>query len=152
MKTTGIAVTMEAIKVRRYTPEDYSSIVALYKETEMPGSEFDLNRDSEQRLQKRIENDPDAILIGEVSGEVVGSVSLIEDGRVAWLFRFRVREIEGEEDIAKKLLDAAVKTLNNKGHGQILVYTPVGETKFQQRYKDLGFNQGHDYTCFWKDI
>ena len=102
---------MEAIKVRSYTPEDYSSVVALYKETEMPGSEFDLNRDSEQRLQKRIENDPDAILIGKVGGKVVGSVSLIEDGRVAWLFRFRVREIEGEEDIAKTLLDVAVNTL-----------------------------------------
>jgi hypothetical protein len=143
---------MKQVKVRSYTPQDYASVAELYKETEMPGSEFDLNRDSEQRLQKRIENDADAILVCEVEDKLVGSVSLIEDGRVAWLFRFRVKEIDGEEEIAKTLLDAAIEILKNKGHHQILVYTPIGETKFQQRYKDLGFSQGSDYTCFWKNV
>src|SRR6185369_3786941 len=116
--------------IRQYKPADYDKVVALYKETEMPGSEFDLNRDSEERLQKRIENDPDAILLAEADGQLVGSVSLIEDGRVAWLFRFRVKEIDGEEEIAKTLLDKAIGILKKKGHNQILVYTPVGETKF----------------------
>jgi len=140
------------ITVRNYTNGDYDKVVALYKETEMPGSEFDLNRDSKERLQKRIESDPDSILLAELNGEVVGSVSLIEDGRVAWLFRFRVKEIEGDEEIAEQLLDRAVEALQNKGHHQVLVYTPVGETKFQQRYKNFGFSKGHEYACFWKDI
>jgi predicted N-acetyltransferase YhbS len=145
-------IAMQVTKVRGYIPEDYPSVAALYKETEMPGSEFDVNRDSEQRLQKRIENDPDAILVAEMAGQIVGSVSLIEDGRVAWLFRFRVKEIEQEEQIAKELLDKAVEALRDKGHHEVLVYTPVDEAKFQQRYRDLGFTQGHNYACFWKDI
>lgn len=143
---------MQNLAVRAYVSEDYESVAALYRETEMPGSEFDLNRDSEQRLRSRIQSDPDAILVAEYDGQLVGSVSLIEDGRVAWLFRFRVQEMEGEEEIASQLLDMAMEVLRNKGHREVLVYTPVGETKFQQRYLDLGFNKGHDYTCFWKAI
>ncbi len=140
------------MNIRRYKTDDYPRIVELYKQTEMPGSEFDNNRDSEERLRTRIENDPDAILVAEIDGKLVGSVSLIEDGRVAWLFRFRVMERDGDEEIAEALYNKATEILLNKGHHQVLVYTPVGETKFQQRYKNLGFIQGHDYTCFWKDI
>jgi ribosomal protein S18 acetylase RimI-like enzyme len=139
-------------EIRNYTNSDYHKVAALYKETEMPGSEFDLNRDSKVRLQRRIENDPDSILLAELNGEVVGSVSLIEDGRVAWLFRFRVKEMSGDEEIAEHLLDKAIEILRSKGHRQVLVYTPVGETKFQERYRNFGFSEGHEYTCFWRDI
>ena len=141
-----------SITIRFYTPNDYDEIVKLYRVTEMPGSEFDLNRDSKERLNKRIDNDPDSILIAESGGKIIGSVSLIEDGRVAWLFRFRVIEEKGEEKVANLLYEKAKEVLQKKGHHQVLVYTPVGETKFQNRYRNLGFNRGHDYTCFWKDI
>jgi hypothetical protein len=143
---------MNTLIIRPYITDDYEKVAELYRETEMPGSRFDMNRDSKQRLQARIEHDPDSILIGEQEGEVVASVSLIEDGRVAWLFRFRVREIEGDEEIAAKLLDKAIEVFQGKGHHEVLVYTPVGETKFEQRYLNLGFTKGHDYTCFWKEI
>ena len=143
---------MESIKIREYNPADYDKVAALYKETELPGSEFDLNRDSEEKLKRRIENDPAGILVAEQGEKIVGSVSLIEDGRVAWLFRFRVMEIEGDEEIARALYDKAATILQEKGHHEILVYTVLGETKFHDRYKNLGFTQGHDYTCFWKNI
>lgn len=141
------------MKIRPYTPNDYPSIIKLYKDTEMPGSEFDINRDSEVKLTKRIAIDPESILLAEDNGQMVGSVSLIEDGRVAWLFRFRVREdISNEEEVASALYESAKKALLDRGHHQVLVYTTVDEEKFKDRYKNLGFNQGHDYTCFWKDI
>jgi|GEM_PF-773592 len=144
---------MSRLQIRSYTQSDYEAIFKLYKDTEMPGSEFDLSRDSEERLANRIKGDPDSIILGEVDDQLVGSVSLIEDGRVAWLFRFRVREdIDNEEEVAQQLLVKSVEVLKSKGHKQILVYTTVDEAKFKERYINLGFSQGHDYTCFWKDI
>jgi len=141
------------MKIRAYKSSDYPGIIKLYKETEMPGSEFDANRDGEEKLAKRISVDPESILLAEDNGIIVGSVSLIEDSRVAWLFRFRVREdISNEEEVANLLYESAKKVLLNRGHHQVLVYTTVDEEKFKNRYKNLGFNQGHDYTCFWKDI
>ena len=139
-----------SVSVRSYSPSDYEHIVIFYKQGDLYGGQYDENRDSRERLQKRVEADADAILIAERDGVVVGTVSLIEDGRVAWLFRFCVAK--GEDDIAKVLLDKAFEALKKKGHQQVLVYTPVGNENLNSRYEKLGFTKGGDYTCFWKNI
>lgn len=138
-----------SVVVRAYTSADYEAVAGLYKQSELYGGQFDENRDSKERLQKRLEADPDAILIAEQNGEVVGTVSLIEDGRVAWLFRFAVA---GEDEVAQALFARAVEALKRKGHNQVLIYTPVENKELSHRYEKLGFTKGNDYTCFWKDI
>ncbi len=138
------------MRVRSYVPSDYKQVASLYKNGNLYGGQYDESRDSRERLQKRIEADSDAILVAEENGNIVGTVSLIEDGRVAWLFRFCVAE--GVDDIAKALLDKALEALRRKGHQQVLVYTSVGNENLNSRYEKLGFTKGGDYTCFWKNI
>ena len=140
------------IEIRSYSKDDYSELVKLYKNSSLYGGVCDENRDAEEKLARRIEADPDAILIAELGGQVVGTVSLIEDGRVAWLFRFAVAEIPEEQDVAQVLLHAASTALNTKGHHQVLVYTPIDNQRLKARYEGLGFTKGNDFTCFWKDI
>lgn len=138
--------------VRSYTPLDYVHVVALYKQPELYGGNFDEARDAEEKLRKRVEADPDAILVAQDNGKIVGTVSLIEDGRVAWLFRFCVQKLPNELAIAQTLLDNAVASLKAKGHTQVLVYTPTDKLELHKRYEDLEFRKGGDYTCFWKNI
>ena len=76
------------MNIRQYRTEDYGQLKALYLQSELFGGQFDENRDSVEKLQKRVEADPNAILVAESGGVICGTVSLIEDGRVAWLFRF----------------------------------------------------------------
>jgi predicted N-acetyltransferase YhbS len=140
------------MNIRPYQPTDYEQVVALYRQSELYGGQFDENRDSEERLQKRVEADPDAILVTEQDTKIVGTVSLIEDGRVAWLFRFAVLQGEQQTVITKALCDAALAALKAKGHNQVLVYAPVGNDRLDNRYERLGFNRGGNYTCYWKNI
>lgn len=141
---------MQNLTIRPYSPSDYKQVAALYKLKELYGGVFDENRDSNEKLKKRIENDPDSILVAEEGGKIVGTVSLIEDGRVAWLFRFVV--IENNEKIIQALLKCAEEALLKKGHHQVLVYTPSGNKDLYKRYKKLGFTKGADYTCYWMDF
>lgn len=140
------------MNIRPYQSADYEQVAALYRQSELYGGQFDENRDSADRLRKRIEADPDAILIAEEDTQLLGTVSLIEDGRVAWLFRFAVQQGEQEAEVTRALSNAAVVALKAKGHNQVLVYTPVGNDTLGDRYESLGFNRGGDYTCYWKDI
>jgi predicted N-acetyltransferase YhbS len=140
------------MQIRSYTEKDYPELLQLYSDSSLYGGVVDENRDAREKLQKRIEADPDAILIAEHDGRIVGSVSLIEDGRVAWLFRFAVAHIPNEQAIVAVLVTAASKALKKKGHHQVLVYTPVGNSRLDTRYEQLGFTKGSDYTCLWKDI
>lgn len=140
------------MNIRPYQPSDYEQVVALYRQSELYGGHFDENRDSEERLRKRTEADPDAILVAEETTRLIGTVSLIDDGRVAWLFRFAVEQGENESAITQALCDAAFLALKARGHNQVLVYTPVGNNRLDARYESLSFNRGSDYTCYWKDI
>lgn len=140
------------MNIRHYQPADYEQIAALYRQSDLYGGQFNENRDSADRLRKRIEADPDAILVAVQDTEIVGTVSLIEDGRVAWFFRFAVQQGEQEAEVTRALSDAALAALKAKGHNQVLVYTPVGNDTLDSRYEALGFNRGGDYTCYWKDI
>lgn len=141
-----------SIKIRQYQPTDYEQVAALYKQSELFGGQYDNNRDSEEKLRTRVEADPDAIFVAQLNDNIVGTVSLIEDGRVAWLFRFAVAQIPEEGNIAKQLYEHASKTLQTKGHNQVLVYAPAGNKSFETRYTQLGFTTGGDYTCYWKNL
>lgn len=140
------------MNIRPYEVTDYAQLAALYRQSSLYGGQFDENRDSQERLRKRTEADPDAILVAEQNGKIVGTVSLIEDGRVAWLFRFAVEQSGDEAAIAQALRDKAFVALKAKGHNQVLVYTPADDQRLHDRYDSLGFNRGGDYTCYWKDI
>lgn len=140
------------MNIRRYVDTDYSKLMLLYDQSELYGGMRDNNRDSQSKLHHRISLDPDSILVAEDNNEIVGTVSLIEDGRVAFLFRFAVLKLDNEKDIRSSLYNHAAEVLKAKGHDQILVYTPAGNANLDQRYIELDFNKGNEYTCFWRDI
>ncbi len=136
--------------VRQYKTSDYERLKAIYLDSLTFGGQFDEARDAASRLQKKIESDPDAILVAEQDGELVGSVSIIDDGRVAWLFRFTVPQ--DKPDVVQALHDKAIATLKERDHVEVLVYTPVGNQELDSRYERLGFTRGGDYTCYWKGL
>jgi predicted N-acetyltransferase YhbS len=125
-------------------------VIGLYKDSTTYGGQFDEDRDSKERLEKLSVNKPDAILIAEDDGNIVGTVTLFEDERLAWLFRFAV--VGNSTNITRELYVKAVEILKSKGHKQVLVYSPAGNIQFERRYHELGFNMGDDYTCYWRDL
>ncbi len=136
--------------IRNYKTRDYESVASLYKDSTTYGGQFDEDRDSQERLEKLTREKPDAILIAEDNGNIVGTVTLFEDGRLAWLFRFAAKE--NSINVMRELYLEAVKILKSKGHKQVLVYAPSGDSKFEKRYSELGFNSGDDYTCYYRDL
>ena len=140
------------LTVRAYDESDFGQVAALYTQSALYGGVMDQNRDSAKRLRMRTAADPDAIWVAVRGGVIIGTVSLIEDGRVAWLFRFAVARVSDEAQVAKALVARAEHSLLSKGHHQVLVYTPLGNERLNARYKELGFTKGSDYTCYWKDL
>lgn len=138
------------MEIRNYKPEDYNQVKELYQDSSLFGGQFDIERDAPDKLMASIGDDSQSVLVCEVSNKIIGTVSLIEDKRVAWLFRFAVQKGDDEKEVAKVLYDKAIGILKERGHKQVLVYSPVGNEPLDNRYIELGFNKGDDYTCYWK--
>jgi predicted N-acetyltransferase YhbS len=135
--------------VRNYKPQDYEAVKDLYLQGDLYGGQFDEARDSSERLQTVTQNDPNAILVYEGTRGIVGTVSLIENGRVAWLFRFAVAHTDDEQEVTQALYKHAISILKTRGHTQILVYSPDNNSGLAKRYLDLGMQEGGAYRCFW---
>lgn len=136
--------------IRSYQDSDYGLLKELYNHNEWYGGVFDEARDGRKRLAEVIKRDPQAILVYESEGSLKGTISIIEDGRVAMLYRFVVPP--EERAIAEALYRAAVGNLKARGHTQILVYSDPANSRLEDRYLSLGMNRGSDYACYWAEI
>ncbi|HEY8962824.1 MAG TPA: hypothetical protein VIN59_00010 [Alphaproteobacteria bacterium] len=134
--------------IRNYRSEDYDQVKALYLQGDLYGGQFDEARDSYEKLDIATKIDPQCILVYERDDKILGTISLIETGRVAWLYRFAAKD----QAVIEALYKSACAILKMRSHSQVLVYTPAGNTTLKQRYADLGMEQGYDYTCYWHDL
>lgn len=140
------------MEIRNYNPDrDYESVKNLYQDSSTFGGQFDEARDTEIKLRKLIEEKPESILVAEVNKKIIGTVTLFEDGRSAWLYRFAVQSDFGKE-ASEKLWKQAKVILKKKGHNQILVYAPSDNSFLEERYIENGFNKGNNYTAYWQEI
>ncbi|PID83580.1 hypothetical protein CSB11_00365 [Candidatus Campbellbacteria bacterium] len=139
--------------VREYKKEDYEQIKKIYLHPNTFGGQFDEARDTEEKISTLVNEKKNSVLVLESKGDVVGTVTIFEDGRSCWLYRFAVLPEYEKEEYVKLLYQKAEEVCKEMGHSQILVYAPAGEEKFEERYvKFLELNKGNPYTAFWKDI
>ena len=136
--------------IRAYKDNDYEQLKELYLHTEWYGGVFDEARDGREVLARKIAQDPEAIWAYEQGGVLTGTVSLIEDGRVAWLYRLVAKD--NDMDITQELYDKALAILKDRGHKEVLVYTPQSDEALHHRYQALGMNHGGTYACYWAGL
>jgi len=138
--------------VKNYNPDtDYPAIEALLNDTNTYGGQFDAARDTKERIDALEAQKPGSVLVAEVDGVIVGTVTLFEDGRSAWLYRFAV-QAKYETEVVPLLNQQALVTMKQRGHEQVLVYAPEGNEYFEDRYTTNGFTKGGNFTCYWQDI
>jgi len=136
--------------IRSYQDSDYEKLKELYQHSDWFGGVFDEARDGKKKLADKITDDPESIWVYEKNGELIGSISLIDDGRVAWVFRFVVKD--NDSKIAKELYDNALPILKKRGHTQVIAYSPVDDEILGKRYSNLGMTKGNSYTAYWTNI
>ena len=136
--------------IRVYRDSDYDQLKNLYFHTEWFGGQFDAARDSQEKLSLITAQDPEAVWVMVKGKEIIGSISLIEDGRVAWLFRFVAKD--NSTLVAQKLYDKAVEVFKKRGHTQVLVYCPIDDKELIARYECLGMTTGSKFLSFWSEI
>ena len=143
---------MKNIKIKNYNPKtDYIEVENLYKNSETFGGQFDSSRDSKEKLEKLSNSNPEKIQIATINNKIVGTVTIFEDSRAGWLYRFAVQK-EFEKEISDKLYKKSTQILKKLGHKQVLVYGPDDNLEIEKRYIELGLNKLEKYTCYWKEI
>jgi len=139
------------MNLRYYKQTDYKKLIDLYKQSEQ--FKLDEVTDSEEGLTRKVEKDPESLLVAEDNGRIVGSVSIIEDGRIALLFRLVADPTRSDKDeILKDLTEKSELILKTRGYQEMHNTAPTNDINALMERKKLGFQEGNTYTWFWKKI
>jgi ribosomal protein S18 acetylase RimI-like enzyme len=137
-----------AMQIRPYTSTDYASVIAIYKEGEL----FEEEMDSEEILKRKTERDPESLLVGLKNDQIIGTVSVVEDGRFAFVFRLAVKKSERGNGVGTKLLSEAEKLLKKRGNKTVHILVNEKESELQSYYEKLHYRRGRLWRWLWKDL
>ncbi|WP_426569887.1 GNAT family N-acetyltransferase [Streptomyces canus] len=112
---------MSELRIRAATPDDLDTVLAFWK-TAAEGTSISDDRDGLERLVTR---DPDALILAEQGGELVGTVIAGFDGWRCHLYRLAVHPQRRRAGIGSALLAAAEERFVGLGgrRGDAMVLT-----------------------------
>lgn len=137
----------KGLLIRFYTPEDYMSVRQLYEESGW----FDSETDAEDRLTAKIKRDKDSILVAFDGKNILGTVSLVEDGRIALFFRL-ISTGDNAVLVRKHLLEKGMEIFKKRGYREAHIISPEGDLERQGEYENFGFQKGDSYRWMWVKI
>lgn len=137
----GEREVVSEVRIRPYSPEDYSSVKAIYEE----GGLFDKVTDKEKGLRTKSERDSESLLVAIKDQQIVGTVSIIEDGRIALLFRLVVKESERRQGIGRELMSEAERILKERGYEEVNIVVNDKDTTLQSYYEKQNYKKGRSW-------
>jgi ribosomal protein S18 acetylase RimI-like enzyme len=139
---------METVKIRNYKNIDYPSVNKILRE----GDLFDENWDNEEKLNNRINEKHDSILVAVIKEQVVGCVYLVDD-ILPLIFRLAVKKEFRRQGIGKLLVEEAAKHLRKHGHKEIGLFVDEEKEELKNWYRKQGFKESKStWRGFWKQI
>ncbi|MFI9831336.1 GNAT family N-acetyltransferase [Streptomyces sp. NPDC051913] len=122
---------MTDLHIRAAEPEDLDRVLAFWR-TAAEGTSISDDRDGVERLVAR---DPEALILAERSGELVGTVIAGFDGWRCHLYRLAVHPERRRQGIGSALLAAAeerfVELGGRRGDAMVLVRNETGQAAWR---------------------
>ena len=129
-----------------YDSNDYPKVKAILEE----GSLYYEPMDSPERMEEKASRDPNSIFVATDSSGVIGTASLMEDGRMAFIFRLAVAESHRGRGIGLDLMQKAEEELKRRGYKEIHILVEE-ENPLNDYYKKQGYVEGHNYRWMTKE-
>ena len=126
---------MESISIDSYQHEDFSAVVELLKRANM----FYPPADTEEVYAQQLKKDPESMIVARQGNAVVGFVMALYDPWASTINHLVVDPVYRGRDLGKRLMDAAEKTLFDKGTAQIRLFVKPGNEEVITFYKHIGY-------------
>lgn len=123
--------------IRPFILEDTEQVVSLWKNTGLTRPWNDPYKD----IQRKMDEEPELFLIGELNGHIIGSAMIGYDGHRGWLYYLAIDEQHRQKGYARELIDAAERLLREKGCPKIHLMVRRDNEHVIGLYEHLGYSE-----------
>ncbi|MER6260341.1 GNAT family N-acetyltransferase [Streptomyces sp900105245] len=139
---------MTELRVRPAGPDDLDAVLAFWK-TAAEGTSISDDRAGVERL---VERDPDALLLAESGGQLVGTVIAGFDGWRCHLYRLAVHPERRRRGIGSALLAAAEERFTRLGGRRADAMVLVRNESGQQAWRAAGYGPQEQWRRWAKPL
>lgn len=139
---------MTDLRVRAAGPEDLDSVLAFWK-TAAEGTSISDDRAGVERL---VDRDPEALVLAELDGELVGTVIAGFDGWRCHLYRLAVHPERRRQGIGSALLAAAEERFAGLGGRRADAMVLVRNERAQHAWSAAGYGPEEHWRRWVKPL
>jgi ribosomal protein S18 acetylase RimI-like enzyme len=129
--------------LRPARPEDIAAVLILWRSSAEPSS-----TDDAAALTGLLEHDPGALIVGESSGQVVGSVIAAWDGWRGTIYRLAVAPSHRGDGLGTRLLQAAVERISAHGARRLQATVIQTDARAMGFWRHTDWRQAEQQTRF----
>ena len=130
-------------------PSDYSQVINLWQNA---GSGIHIRRSDEQNeLAKKLQRDPDLVLVAELSGKIIGSVLGGFDGRRGMVYHLAVEAGFRKKGLGSLLMAELEKRMKEKGCIRYYLLVTKDNLEAIRFYENTGW-ENMDLLIYGKDL
>jgi ribosomal protein S18 acetylase RimI-like enzyme len=135
--------------VRPAESADFSQVLALWEDARSEDASIP---DNEDALEMLIGHTPDALLVAELEGEVVGTVIAAWDGWRGNIYRLAVRRECRRLGIGLQLVNAGQERLRAKGVRRVTALVVTEELGAAALWKAAGYEEDRAVVRFVRNL
>ncbi len=136
--------------IRTMNIEDYDKVYNLWINTE--GMGLNTTDDSRDGIAQYLRRNPNTCFVAEDNGEIIGVIISGHDGRRGFIYHTTVKPEYRGKGIGKKLVDAALKALEQEGIHKVALVVFDDNTNGNVFWEKVGFTVRDDLVYRNKNI
>ncbi len=121
--------------IRPFAEKDRADVITLWQQTGLSVPQNDPGKDIDRKMQVN----PELFLIGDIEGEVIGTVMAGYEGHRGWINYLAVKPSQQRNGYGRKLMEAAEKLLHEKGCPKINLQVRRTNTDVINFYFAMGY-------------
>ncbi|MFA6594112.1 MAG: GNAT family N-acetyltransferase [Candidatus Buchananbacteria bacterium] len=137
--------TEPQITVVNYIDEDFDEVKAVWEECGLFYGECD----KRESLRKKIQQDPESIIVVKSGGRIVGAVVIIFDFYISYVYRLGVLPQYRHRGIGKILAEEALERLRRKGANSACFFVNPGNSLMLNACSQYGGLENYGPFVYW---
>lgn len=134
--------------IKFYEDHFYNDVKQILQECNL----YDETWEDRKNLKRKIERDPQSILIAEENNKIIGCVFIVEDGWNAFIWRLCVKESHRKKGIGSLLMQKAEDIIKKRGIKEASLFVDSKNDSLKEWYKKQNYIKTSDWTFMYKKL